>query len=334
MSNQDFETDEQDEADELMTPPAQLKARALNPGARVGLVAPGSRPESPLALNKAVRMVEDLGYKTVIGPSVLRYDGFSAGTDLERLDDLQGFLDDDSIEAIVCLSGGYGAMHLLPLLDFAKIRKHPKIFLGSGDNDMLLLAINRLTGLVVFHGQNLDEIDDKHSFESLQAALAGRLHERPVCCIDEGDACFESAMYSLSDAVLEGVLCGGNLSSLSSLFGTRYQSQLKDKILFLDDFNERNSILDRWFTTLYLAGTLKEIAALALGGFPGCGPRGADNMLSIEDTFGDRLKELSVPACFGFKFGLASKDNVMPIGVQARIDCGKGEILFLESSLN
>ncbi len=323
-----------DNEHELFLPKDQLKAPALRPGSKVGLIAPSGRPESPMALKKCVQVVEEMGFKPVVGNAVLRNDGFTAGTDAERLDDLYMFLRDPSIEAILCTSGGYGALHLLPMFDFGEIRKNPKVFLGSGDNDSLLLAINELTGLVVFHGSNLDDIGDKHSFNSVKAALSGSNHDYVIKCRDDDDSSFDSVVYSLSDQVHEGVVCGGNLTVLSSLFGTRYQPNLDGKILCLDDFSERNSILDRWFTTLYLAGTLNKVAGIAFGGFPACGPRGADNMLSIEDTFGDRIKELGTSACFGFKFGLASSDNVLPIGIKAKLDCGSGILEFLEPALS
>lgn len=323
---------EDNESNELEHSPV-LKAAPLQPGSRVGLVAPSSRPDSPLSFRRCMQVVAEMGFVPVAGSNVLRNDGFSAGTDEERLDDLQTFIQDPSIEAIACVSGGYGALRLLPLLDFGQIRQHPKIYLGSGDNDSILLAINQLTGLVVFHAPNFEEIEDRHTFNSVKAALCGNSHELTVNCRDADDASFEAAIYSLSDRICEGTICGGNLTALASLYGTRYEPQLKSKILVLDDFNERHGILDRWFTTLYLAGSLTEVAGIAFGAFPGCNARGADNMLPIEDTFGDRLKELATPACFGFKFGRPHKDNVIPIGIPARLDCAAGTLQFLEPAL-
>jgi muramoyltetrapeptide carboxypeptidase len=326
---------EQDDSEHDLLPARdQFKAQALKPGAKVALIAPSSRPESPLALRKCIQTIEEMGYNPVPGASVLRYSGFTAGTDEQRIDDIHTFLQDDSIDALLCVSGGYGAARLLPLLDFALIRRHPKIILGGADNDTLLLAINKLTGLVVFHGQNLDEIEDEHSFNSLKNLLSGAEREIRINCRDDGEAPYQAASYSLSSEVREGVVCGGNLTALSSLFGTRYQPYFEDKILVLDDFAERNDILDRWFTTLYLAGVLTAVAGIAFGAFPNCGARGSNNMLSIEDTFGDRLKELGTPACFGFKFGRATSDNVLPIGVRAALDCGSGTLQMLETHLS
>ncbi len=329
--NHDLDPEENDA--ELYVAGQKLKATALKPGSRVGLVAPGSRPESPRVFKRCLQIVEEMGYVPLAGESVLKYNGFSAGSDKERLEDFHAFLHDDSVEALLFVTGGYGALRLLPVLDFSHIRKNPKLYLGSGDNDSILLAINELTGLVVFHGPNLDQIDDRHSFDSVKKTLSGDgLQE--ISCRDDSDPAFERAAYSLSDKICSGISCGGNLSALTSLFGSRYQPQMQNKILLLDDFAERYSFLDRWFTTLYLAGTLTQVAGIAFGEFPNCGIRGADNMLSIEDTFGDRIKELGLAACFGFKFGMASKNNVIPLGINTELDCGAGKLKFLESTLS
>ncbi|MBX9689697.1 MAG: LD-carboxypeptidase [Candidatus Obscuribacterales bacterium] len=331
MSAELLEDDNEAES-EAVVPREQLKPAALKPGAKVGLFAPSARPASPLVLKRCIQVIEEMGFSPVVGQNVMRNDGFTAGSDEQRLDDFYNLLQNNSVEAMYCLSGGYGALRLLPLLDFGQIRQHPKVFLGSGANDVLLMAINQLTGLVVFHASNLDEIEDKHSFNSAKNALSGSSENMVINCRDTNDMSFESAAYSLSERKCEGIVAGGNLTALSSLYGTRYQPDLKSKILILDDFNERNSILDRWFTTLYLAGSLHEVEGIAFGGFPGCGARGSNNMLSIEDTFGDRIKELGLAACFGFKFGLASKDNVVPIGIKALLDCGSGRLEFLEAA--
>lgn len=329
----ELELDQEEESESQM-PLAKLKANVLRPGSKVALVAPASRPEKPSVLGRCTKLVEDMGFVPVLGNHVLKYDGFSAGSDEERLEDMQRFLEDDGIEALFCLSGGYGALRLLPLLDFGQVRKCPKVIVGGGDNDAILLAINQLTSLVVFHGPNLDEIKDEKTFENFRRSLCQAGEGRKVCAFDEKEGPdFDRRFYSLSESKVEGELCGGNLTALSSLYGTRYQCELAGKILALDDFSERSSILDRWFTTLYLAGSLRELAGIAFGAFPGCGPRGSNNMLSIEDSFGDRLKETGPPACFGFKFGSSYDNNLLAVGIKAQLDCASGTLCFLESAL-
>lgn len=329
--NAEFEPDDSEQ--EAVLAQEILKASALKPGSRVALIAPGSRPANPMVFKQCVQVVEDMGFVPLPGANVMRNDGFCAGSDQERLDDFQNALEDPSVAAIFCVSGGYGALRLLPLLDFGQIRENPKVFLGSGDNDAILLAINKLTGLVVFHGPNIDEISDKETFDSVRRTLSGDDAERHIYCRKPNEPAYKGVNYALNGRTCAGIVCGGNLSALSSLFGTRYQPELQDKILVLDDFAERNSILDRWFTTLYLAGSLNQVAGIAFGAFPSCGPRGSDNMLSVEDTFGDRLIETGTAACFGFKFGLANNDSVMPIGINAELDCNAGVLSYSETAL-
>jgi muramoyltetrapeptide carboxypeptidase len=323
----------EDNEPELLFSEAQFKASPLKPGAKVALIAPSGRPASPLVLSRCRQIVEEMGFTPVVGKNVMAVDGFAAGCDDERIDDLHAFLADQSIEALLCVSGGYGAARLLRLLDFDLVRQRPKILLGSGDNDALLVAVNKLTGLTCFHGPNLDEVKDRHAFESIKSALATDSQGLVINCRDEDDASFEAAAYSLSDRVCRGTTCGGNLTALASLFGTRYQPEMQDKILLLDDFDERNDILDRWFTTLYLAGSLNEVSGIAFGGFPNCSTRDSKNMLSIEDMFGLRIQQLGTPACFGFKFGLAGSSNVVPLGVRAELDCRRGSLQILEPAL-
>lgn len=330
----DASVDESDDDSTEMISNELLKPQALKGGSRVALVAPGSRPTNPSELKKCIAVVEEMGFTPVVGKHVLKYDGFCAGTDDERLDDIQSFLLDPSVEALFCVTGGYGALRLLPLLDFKQIRDNPKIFIGSGDNDSILLSINKLTGLVVFHGSNLDEIEDKHSFESARAALLGNDSEKTIYCRLPGEPAYNGVAYPINERRVEGRVCGGNLTSLCSLFGTKYQPDFDGKVLLLDDFTERNSLLDRWFTSLYLAGVLSDVAGIAFGGFPSVSARGADNMLSIEDTFGDRLKGVGTASCFGFKFGQATNDNVMPIGINAELDCAAGKLKYLEPALS
>ena len=59
--------------------------------------------------------------------------------------------DRDDIRAILCARGGYGANYLLDKIDLAKIKAHPKIFIGYSDLSCLLTYFTD-AGLVTFHG--------------------------------------------------------------------------------------------------------------------------------------------------------------------------------------
>src|SRR2546430_722745 len=99
------ELEQDDSEPELLLPKDQFKASPLKPGARVGLIAPSGRPESPLVLRRCLKMVEEMGFQPVSGQSVMANAGFTAGTDEERIEDFHLFLFDDSIGALLCVSG-------------------------------------------------------------------------------------------------------------------------------------------------------------------------------------------------------------------------------------
>ena len=64
--------------------------------------------------------MENWGFKIRIGDTVGKKDFTFGGTDEERVKDFQQMLDDDSIKAIMCARGGYGAVRIIDKLDFTK----------------------------------------------------------------------------------------------------------------------------------------------------------------------------------------------------------------------
>lgn len=318
-----------------------IKPPHLKKGDKVGLVSPASRIASPLRLNRCVQIIEELGFKAEIGRHVLKTKGFMAGSDEERAEDLNRFFENNEIKAIFCLTGGYGSLHLLDLLDYGSLEANPKLFIGCDDNSALLNVIHKNTGLVTLHAANLDDINDKDTFDNIHAALFCTKNLPNIYCKGKQDDflsqsnIFHSTTGSTTDnSVVEGIVTGGNLTTLTSLFGTKHKPIYSDALLLLEDRNEQFGILDRWFTNLYLTGTLAEVSGIAFGAFPKCDTRGSDNMLSIIDTFGDRLSQIQRPGCFGFQFGQAPGCFPFPIGIQAQMDCQRGILEFKEPYLS
>jgi muramoyltetrapeptide carboxypeptidase len=311
-----------------------LKPRALKKGDRVALISPASRPDGPAAVKKCQQLVSELGFVPVLGKSILSTRGYMAGCDMERLDDFNNAIQDDSIAGIFCISGGFGSMHLLPHLDYDQILSHPKVLIGGDDNTSLLVAINAKTGLVTFHGPNLDQIASRFTFENFRAAITSKSSLAVLSANADGaDGFPKPVAYAPVEGSTKGRLLGGNLTALVSLMGTPYQPEFNNAILFLEDRDERFDTLDRWLTTLYISGYLKHVSGVALGQFANCGTKSSFNMLPLEDLFGDRLSELKIPSCFNFSFGQVDNTATIPIGVMAQLDSAKGTLEFTEGAL-
>jgi muramoyltetrapeptide carboxypeptidase len=127
-----------------------IRPPALGRGSRVALVAPAG-PLAEGAVGRAAERVRSWGWEPLPGRAAARRHGFLAGTDAERLADLNAALRDRDVDAVWCLRGGYGTMRLLPHVDWAALRERPRALIGFSDNTALHLAIQRI-GLVSFHG--------------------------------------------------------------------------------------------------------------------------------------------------------------------------------------
>ena len=75
----------------------------LAAGSRVALVAPSGILKDPAQLRRAEDNVRSLGWIPVTGEHVSANHAYFAGTDEERISDLNGALRDDSIDAIWCV---------------------------------------------------------------------------------------------------------------------------------------------------------------------------------------------------------------------------------------
>lgn len=105
------------------------KVLPLKEGDTIGILAPAAHG-GMTDYNRSIELLESLGYKVKLAPSVTDDYGYLAGSDEERAKDLNDFFKDDSVKAIVCLRGGYGSARLLDKLDYDMIAHHPKMLIG------------------------------------------------------------------------------------------------------------------------------------------------------------------------------------------------------------
>ena len=128
-----------------------IKPLALGPGQEIGIVAPAG-PVNPAALRAGLDLLATLGFKPVLGSHLFHSQGYLAGSDISRVEDIHEMIENDHVKAIFCARGGYGCTRLLDQLDYDLIRQNPKIILGFSDITALLLSIWKKTGLITFHG--------------------------------------------------------------------------------------------------------------------------------------------------------------------------------------
>jgi muramoyltetrapeptide carboxypeptidase len=137
----------------------------------------------------------------------------------------------------------------------------------------------------------------------------------------------------IKPGIAKGQIAGGNLSLISSLAGTKYQLNVKNKIVFLEDIGERPYRIDRMLTQLLQSCNFKEAAGIALGVFDDCEAKEGADSLTLMETFEDRLGALGIPVIYGLSFGHIADQFTFPIGVEAELDTEKQTITLLETAV-
>lgn len=106
-----------------------LRPIYLQPGDKVALISP-SGVATKEQLDAACSLLTSWELEPVPGQHVLSRHGRLAGTDEERLHDLQTALDAEDIRAIWCMVGDYGMLRIVQEADYSIFQGNPKG--GSG----------------------------------------------------------------------------------------------------------------------------------------------------------------------------------------------------------
>jgi muramoyltetrapeptide carboxypeptidase len=251
-----------------------------------------------------------MGWEPVLGDHVAERDGYLAGADAHRISDFNRFAADDSIDAIWCVRGGYGAMRLLDTIDYDSLRRWPKALIGYSDITALHAAIGRLSGLVTFHGPTAREEMSEFSVDSLARAVT---LQKDACGVAD-------AARTLARGTARGRLVGGNLALLAALCGTPYAPSMANAILVIEDVGEAVYRIDRMFTQLRLSGALEQVVGIAFGQFTEV-PNDATNAhRSIDHVLQETADRLAVPCIAGIPMGHCNAQWTIPLGAMAELD--------------
>ncbi len=282
------------------------KPAPLRPGDLIGVVAPGAAVE-PAAVDAGVRVLEQAGYRVRVGVAVGRQSGYLAGTDAERLADLETMFADPAVRAVIAARGGYGSGRLLPRLDLELVRRHPKIVVGYSDLTFLLTHLVQQAGLVAFHGPMLTDFPtNPNGAAALLRLLGGDRSSWNV-----------KAREIVQPGTGEGVIVGGCLSIVVAGLGTPYALETRGRLLFLEDVNEKPFRIDRMLTQLRQAGKLDELAGVMFGDMTGCGHAG--DVVTVRDVIGEAFATARYPVVFGLPTGHGGGIVTLPLGVRARL---------------
>ncbi len=293
-----------------------IKPRRLHPGAVIGVVAPAS-PFKRRVFMQGLRILRDMGYAVKIPPDLFVGRGYLAGTDEHRAHQLQEMFIDDEVDAVMCARGGFGALRMMPYLDWGLLRRHPKPFIGFSDITALHHGFFQKAGMVTFHGPVVCSLpsSDRQTQVSLRRALSTRL----------ALSFSGSKIRTVRSGRAEGILLGGNLTTLCHLVGTPFASSFTGAVLFLEDTGEAAYRIDRMLTQMKLAGCFDGIKGVVLGSFSN-GAKPAVICELVRQLFADR----DLPILAGMAFGHGHRNLTLPMGVRVHLDADDGRLNLLE----
>jgi muramoyltetrapeptide carboxypeptidase len=294
-----------------MIVPAYLKK-----GDTVAIIAT-ARKISMSELQCAISVFENRGLIVKLGKHLFDTENQFAGLDKNRATDLQDAINDNAVKAIVIARGGYGTVRLLEHLDFTPLLKNPKWIVGYSDVTVLHNALHNI-GVASLHATmpiNFDK--NKEATDSLIDALFGNYTKIEV-----------EPFFTNKTGQAKAQLVGGNLSLLYALSGTPYDIDTTNKILFIEDLDEYLYHVDRMMIQLKLAGKLKNLAGLIVGGMSDM----KDNTIPFgkmaEDIILDAVKDYDYPVCFEFPAGHIDRNLALYFGKEVELNVGNDNVIL------
>lgn len=300
-----------------------IRPQRLQRGDTIGIISPSSPPD-PESLEKSLTFLEQLGLKWKFGKHAKNINGYLAGTDEEKLDDLHEMFRDSSIKGIICSSGGYGSARFTDKIDLQLMRENPKVFWGFSDITFLHTAIRQYANLVTFHGPMLGPNIGKDTFEELSARMFQQLFQPMELHYSEEI----SPLETLVGGVAQGELIGGNLSILTKTIGTKFEIDTKGKILLIEDIGEEPARVDGLLNHLRMAGKLEDLAGVVIGDFANIETKKRWT-LTLDEVLDDYFADFSVPVVKGFKIGHCEPHFSVPLGVPAKLDADAKTLTIL-----
>ncbi|MFH1355659.1 MAG: LD-carboxypeptidase [bacterium] len=300
-----------------------VKPSPLKKGDTIHIVA-SSSPFERAAFEEGVTLLENWGFKVAYNDNIFDKIPYLAGTDERRAEELITALECPNTKAILFARGGYGAMRLLPLLDKNLKTPKAKIIIGYSDITCLLSYLYQRYQWMTFYGPVVSKDISNTMHEQTMASLQSHLTATNL----EKTLTFNNA-HSLYKGRATAPLTGGCLTLIVSLLGTSYEINTENKILFIEDTNEKPYEIDRMLTHLKLAGKFDHCSGLIFGSLKG--PNPDEHYI---ETIKGITKEYNIPILFNIPVGHSNPKLTLPLGATITLNTENNTITFEESFYN
>lgn len=330
-----------------------MKAKRPGANAKIGVFSASSPISAtvPARYQRGRAFLESKGFQVVDGALCGCQDFYRSGSIQARAAEFNRLLYREDIPILMAAIGGNNTNSILPYIDYAYLKRHPKVIIGYSDTTALLLAVYAKTGLVCFYGPALaSSFGEFPPFvEQTYASFRQIVLEEAIPCVyempplwtdefidwsrqDRAKSGNSNGWICVSPGVCTGRLIGGNLNTMEGFFGTGYMPQIRQgDILLLEDSMKDASTIERSFSLLKLAGVFEKAGGILLGKHEkfddnGTGRTPYEILLEV-------LGDTKVPILADFDCCHTHPMLTMPIGCRVRLDASEKTVTLLESPL-
>lgn len=298
----------------------------LKKGDAIGIIAPAGQLHDKTRFLRGVEILQEMGFQVKFPRDLWPGKEYLADTDDNRGAEFNRLIKDEEIKALIAMRGGYGCLRMLDKIDLSLVVDNPKIIIGFSDITILQNYLYEKTGLVSLHGPVVNSLSGTN-----QKAIAGLQHG--LTNIRSNYIDLPTIEVLRKGPKMTAPLIGGNLASMVTLLGTRYDFSWDNKIVFLEDVNEPLYKIDRMLTQLKLAGKLDGISGLIMGDFSASTNRNEAEKLHFTEMLWTRVLELcsghrKIPIWGNFPAGHSPGNFTFPLGAPAVMESQKKRLFF------
>lgn len=326
-----------------------LIASALKTGDTIGFFSASSpvTATAPERFSRGKKFLEKKGFVLKEGSLTGHSDYYRSGSVAARAAEFNQLIRDPQVRCVMSTIGGNNSNSLLPYLDYDALRADPKIIIGYSDTTALLAGIYAQTGLITFYGPALVASFGEFPplVEETWASFADILMTRhnvpyryplPDRWTDEklnwndvtpvrAKKLYANNCRFLGNGRIEGRVIGGNLNTLSGIWGSPYMPEIRrGDILFIEDSLKDIATVERSFSMLKLSGVFDRVNAILLGKHElfdnaGTGRQPADVLLEV-------LNGQNIPLVDGFDCCHTHPMLTLPLGIDIIVDFDRQHI--------
>jgi muramoyltetrapeptide carboxypeptidase LdcA involved in peptidoglycan recycling len=282
------------------------------------------------SIQYAINKLQEMGFIVSFSEHARETDIFVSSSIQSRVNDIHNAFEDDSVNAILTVIGGFNSNQILKYIDYELIINNPKIFCGYSDITALSNAIYTKTGLVTYSGPHFS------TFGMLKGIDYTVEYFKKCLCSDEPFHITPSKEWSddawylnqeersfipnngpeiINEGEAEGISIGGNLCTFQLLHGTEYMPSLEDTIVFVEDDDMTGDYFpfsfDRDLQSLIHQQGFKGVRGIIIGRFQKNANMNMEKLRYIIETKNE-LKNLPIIA--DVDFGHTTPHLTLPVG--------------------